>query len=242
MERLYIVGDSHVSVFCGRDALLPKWPKVVPSLVPIFHPIHLGPVTAHNWNNKSSSTEGRKLFSDFIDWLADRRSPIILSAGEIDCRAHLLKKAKESHRPLSVGIETTVGRYFEFIERIRAEGLSISVLSPPATLFRLEQNPDFPFHGSEKERNAVTRIFNTMLESVCEKNQIPFLDQFSFTVDSSNITRRHFFWDGVHLGAAALPRLVSEIRSKLGLPLRIPLLWHLRQRLRVCKKKLGTKQ
>jgi hypothetical protein len=236
MEHLYIVGDSHVSVFGGRDAVLPKWPEVTPSIMPALHPIHLGPVTAHNWNNESSSTGGRKLFSNFIAGLDNRRFHIILSAGEIDCRAHLLKKANESHCPVSVSVEATVGRYLEFIERMRGEGLRISVLSPPGTSFMEKKNSNFPFHGSERERNAVTRIFSAMLGTACEKNQIPFLDQFSFTVDSSDITQRAFFWDGVHLGASALPRLVSEIRASLGLHLRIPLLWHLRERVRGFKK------
>lgn len=239
MERIYIVGDSHVSVFSGRDVLLPKWPTVSRSLLPDLQPIHLGPITAHNWNSESSSSGGRKLFSEFVSTLADQDSHILLSAGEIDCRAHLLKKAAEDQRLVSDGVNATIRRYMEFLERLRGQGFRISVLSPPATSFREIRNPDFPFHGSERERNAITRLFTERLRAACEKKGFAFLDQFSFTVDSSGLSRRSFYWDGVHLGTAALPRLVSEMRALFGTGLRIPLRWHLRESARGFKKLFG---
>jgi hypothetical protein len=235
MERIYIVGDSHVSVFSGRDVLLPLWPVVTPSLLPALQPIHLGPVTTHNWNSEVSSSGGRKKFSEFTAGLADQNSLLLLSAGEIDCRAHLLKQTSEEPHPLAAGVEATLKRYMEFLLRVRGDGCRISVLSPPATSFLSKQNPAYPFYGSEQERNAVTCLFTDALEAACAKNGIPFLNQFSLTVGPDNLTRRALYWDGVHLGTAALPRLVSKMRALFDWDLRIPLRWHLRERARWIK-------
>jgi hypothetical protein len=235
MERLHIVGDSHVSVFSGQDVLLPLWPLVTPSLLPTLQPIHLGPVTAHNWKNESSSSGGWKYFSEFAAGLENKDSPILFSAGEIDCRAHLLKHPHAESRQVAAGVEATIERYLEFLLRVRGDGFRISVLSPPATSFLSKQNPAYPFYGTEKDRNAVTRLFTAALEESCAKHGIPFLDQFSFTVESDNLTRRSLYWDGVHLGTTALPRLVAGLRDLLGSDLHIPLRWHLRERARWIK-------
>ena len=242
MERIYIVGDSHVSVFSGLDVLLPKWPTVSRSLLPDLQPIHLGPITAHNWNSESSSSGGRKLFSEFVSTLADQDSHILLSAGEIDCRAHLFKKAAEDQRPVSDGVNATIRRYMEFLKRVQGEGFRISVLSPPATAFLSKQNPAYPFYGFERERNAVTRLFTEALEAACAKNGIPFLNQFSISVGPGNLTRRAFYWDGVHLGTSALPPLLSKMRALFHLDLRIPLRWHLRERARRIKRLFEKKR
>jgi hypothetical protein len=242
MERLHIVGDSHVSVFSGRDVLLPLWPVVTASLLPTLQPIHLGPVTAHNWKNDSSSSGGWKYFLEFAADLANKGSPILFSAGEIDCRAHLLKQPHAKSRQVAGGVEATIERYLEFLLRVRGDGFRISVLSPPATSFLSKQNPSYPFYGTEQERNAVTRLFTAALKESCAKNGIPFLDQFSFTVSPDNLTRRSFYWDGVHLGTTALPWLVSGMRDVFGLDLCIPLRWHLRERARWIKHRFWKKK
>lgn len=235
MERIHIVGDSHVSVFSGRDVLLPLWPVVTSSLVPVLQPVHLGPVTAHNWNSEASSSGGRKKFSEFTAGLADQNSLLLLSAGEIDCRAHLLKTDAGDPRSVLHGVNATILRYMEFLLRVRGDGFRISVLSPPGTSFLSKQNPAYPFYGSEQERNAVTRLFTEALEAACAKNGIPFLNQFSLTIGPDNLTRRALYWDGVHLGTAALPRLVSKMQTLFDWDLRIPLRWHLRERARWIK-------
>lgn len=242
MQRIHIVGDSHVSVFSGRDVLLPKWPAVAPSLLPDLQPIHLGPVTAHNWNSDTSRSGGRILFSEFASGLADPGSHILLSAGEIDCRAHLLKSVAGDQPSASDGVNATILRYMEFLKRVQGEGFRISVLSPPATAFLSKQNPAYPFYGLERERNAVTRLFTEALEASCAKNGIPFLNQFSLSVGPGNLTRRAFYWDGVHLGAAALPPLLSKMRALFHLDLRIPLRWHLRERARRIKRLFEKKR
>jgi len=239
-QKIYIVGDSHVSVFGGRDAVVPRWPQVALSLLPSMQPVHLGPVTAHNWNSETSTSRGQALFWEFTERLADRRVPIFLSAGEIDCRAHLLKKMPVSEFSVAAGLQETVNRYFTFIDYLRREDLNIGVLSPPASMFKQERDKDFPYHGSERERNAVTRTFTAALDAACKMREIPFLNQFDFTVDPSDATRRAFYWDGVHLGTAAVPRLVSKLGVLVGERLRPPLTWHLRERARFFKKMSAT--
>jgi hypothetical protein len=229
VNKVYIVGDSHVSVFSGRDMVLPKWPIQIRSVLPALRPIHLGPVTAHHLDSEEATTQGRKLFAEVLAATNGRSTHFVVSAGEIDCRAHLLKKAEKERFPIENAVQVSIGRLMAFVERVRGECAGISVLTPPATSYLVTQDPYFPKHGTEVERNRVTQLFVDELRGACAAISVPVLDQFSWTVGPSFLTKREYYWDHIHLGTMAFARLVRELEAVLGLRLRIPVTWHLKE-------------
>jgi lysophospholipase L1-like esterase len=233
---LYVIGDSHVSVFLGKDRLAECWPDSTPSLISGVEVIRLGPVTAYNLCNYNSSTRGRENLEQALEKKADKNAWIMISAGEIDCRVHLVKKAIAQNLPFTQVASEVASRFIHYLNGLKDQGYKICLLLPPPAAFIEEDDPLYPRTGSEFERNLMTRELIIHLESLSADADIPVIDIFSESTNEALETVRSYLWDGIHLSTRALPSLVSQLRAETGISIHLPLSWHAREQLRKVKK------
>jgi lysophospholipase L1-like esterase len=234
LKKIYCIGDSHVSVFLGQDALAPIWPQKANSLLPYFEIFRIGPITAYNLSEKNSTTKGREKLETIIKNI-DKKSIIILSAGEIDCRIHLLKQAKINNYTYREAANILATKYITFVNTIKELGYNICILLPPPTKYTTEDTIGYPTYGSEEQRNEITKILSNELIMLCEVSKIPFIGIFD-RATQNNKTNKDYLWDGIHLSTKALPILIEQINQKIEINLPIPIKWSIREKIRLLIK------
>lgn len=235
VSKIYCIGDSHVSVFLGRDQLAPIFPTLKASIIPFFQPFRLGPVTAYNFCEYGTKSKGRENLEECLKKYVPKGSWIMFSAGEIDCRVHVLKQMSLQRRDANEITLDIAQRYLNFI-KIFSNDFKICLMSPPPTGFRSEIDVEYPFIGSESERNSITSFLIINLRKIAHELKIPFIDAYSSGVLKGGTTNRKYLWDGVHMATLALPILVKQLAEVTGHDIRMPIFWRLREMARAVKR------
>lgn len=214
---IHCLGDSHCCFFIGRDKISPGFPHEQ-SAYPFFvvHPV--GPALAYNLCQTGTTTRGREVLWDRLATCVKPGEWVLLSFGEIDCRAHLLLQAEKQQRPVEQLITDCVERYFSVVREIVAMGHRVIVYNvTPATNKAASYKPGrqqhYPTYGTPQQRNAVTRRFNTELKSRCDREGILFLANFESLVDANGRSRGQFFFDEIHLSQKAMPVTLAALRA-----------------------------
>lgn len=65
-QVIHCIGDSHVSLFSGFDAIAPYWPREAPSSISVFKLYHLGPVLAYNLMAEKSTTNSKAKLTEIL--------------------------------------------------------------------------------------------------------------------------------------------------------------------------------
>lgn len=73
---------------------------------------------------------------------------------------------------------------------------------------------DYPFYGTNVERNRVSKYFNEYLKQKLEKLNILFIDIFDKLVFENLETKDSYYFDGVHLSQKAMPYFLKKILKK----------------------------
>jgi hypothetical protein len=206
---IHCLGDSHVCFFSGQDRIFQAG-LPAQNILPFFRAWHLGACLAYNLVKTGSSSGGReKLFAA----LRERVPPgarVLLGFGEIDCRAHLLKHAAQNSRPLEEVVAECVDRYFSVIGEVRALGFDVLVYNAPPSSRRPNRST-YPSFGTGRERNHVTRLFNTALAAHCSVVRLPFLNNFDDLVPPGAPTREYHLMDHIHLAQRAMPATLRRL-------------------------------
>jgi lysophospholipase L1-like esterase len=220
-QVIHCIGDSHVSLFSGLDAIAPYWPHEAPSLISAFKLYHLGPVLAYNLIAEKSTTKSKAKLTEILRTVLPPSSWVLLCFGEIDCRAHLLKQAEKSGRSNEVIVRTCVDRYFKALQFVQEMGHKPIAYNAIPSARRNKPTTGFPTYGNCRQRNQITQIFNDYLELCCREAQIPFVDTFDSFVNKRGLTNRAYYMDRIHLSRRALPvtlvalkRVVPEFSLK----------------------------
>lgn len=206
---IYCLGDSHCNFFSGQDTGFVAGSEGK-HVFPFFKVYHLGPILAYNLVKTGSTTGGReKLFAT----LKDKVPPgarVLLSFGEIDCRAHLIKQAEQTGQPLEAIVKQCLDRYFVVIEEVRALGYTVIVYNAPPSSLR-PNFTNYPSYGSAVERNHVTRLFNADLGARCAAAGIYFLHTFPDIVRWPGASTRRCFFDHIHISQRAMPATLRRL-------------------------------
>jgi hypothetical protein len=219
-QPIFCVGDSHVCFFTGQDKISGGAPSTGDDILPQFRTYWLGPILAYNLVQDGTTTQGReKLISLLQSKAIPLGSRILLSAGEIDCRMHLLKQAESQDRPIESVVEECVERYFSVILELKKSGWRPMVWAvvpsgdpdPDSTWF----NNDFPHYGSLGQRNEAIGLFNRELERVSLQAGVPFISIYESICDEHGMQRTEFFMDPFHLSQAAMPLAMRALMSAL---------------------------
>ena len=72
----------------------------------------------------------------------------------------------------------------------------------------------FPYFGTCRERNIVSKYFNTILKEKLGKLNIYFLDIFDELIDNNHRTKSEYFFDCFHLSQKAMSLVLKKIFQK----------------------------
>lgn len=216
MKPIYCIGDSHVSFFGGENRIQDCWPSASRNLLPYFTVFRLGPVLAYNLCQLRTTTQGRERLFQVLNHVPRNRfwkpkTRVLLSFGEIDCRAHVLKHADLSQRTVSSVVRECVERYFGVILEIKELGYETLIWNAiPSSLVEFPTE-EFPTYRTCKERNKATGLFNKMLADLCTTNAIPFVSIFDDLIDENGLTRTEYYFDHFHLSQRAMPLTLKRM-------------------------------
>jgi SAM-dependent methyltransferase len=216
-EPIFCVGDSHVCFFSGQDKIGECAPLTGDDLMPLFRTYWLGPVLAYNLIESGTTTLGReKLHSLLSTGAIPVGSRILLSAGEIDCRMHLLKQAGSQGRPLESVVQECVQRYLGALLELKIGGWRPMVWAvvPSGDPDETQANPDWPHWGTVEQRNETVALFNRELERVMPANGIPVVSIYE-SINSEGRQRPEYFMDPFHLSQTAMPLAIEAVKEAL---------------------------
>ena len=241
LNKIYCIGDSHVSVFLGKDSLAPIYPAKSNSLFDFFEVVRIGPITAYNIGNANSTTRAKEKIDSLIKAEVPAGSTLIFSAGEIDIRVHLLKQATLQNKTSYEISSEILEKYMLVLKGYANLGFNIIVLSPPPSTYILENLSEYPTYGTEKDRNIATKIFNENLKIQTQKNQFQLIDIFTKYIDSDYLTKQKSLWDGIHPSSYVLQDIINQLNRNLNPKLKIPVSWQLREFFRKLKSSFLTR-
>lgn len=192
---IHVFGDSHAHYLFSR----------VPDLT-----VHwLGPWTMHR-----VARDGVTFTSD-----CSADDTVIFVFGEIDVRCHLVPQAATTRCSVE-DVAADLGR--RFIASLKAScppGQKLVVLGVVPPLTPLRPNPEIPCRGSETERIAARRSLNAALEISARENGIEFVAIPSLYETSHGLMKRYLSDGHAHIAMDCAGPLVSQVSSKLGVPL-----------------------
>lgn len=177
------IGDSHSRLFSNLDGV-----KVC----------HIGPVTAFNLVKENSSTKGREKLLGILNVHSESDVAILLSFGEIDIRAHVIKAAIKDRISVRESAIRTASKYSTVISEIVSRGFSTLVLGVHAS-GSTYNNQSFPAVGRVEDRNYAVKQFNQYLRNFCISQSIPYASLDSLVIDGSLKTKNEYMCDGCHL-------------------------------------------
>jgi len=220
---IYIIGDSHVSVFSGTDKTHDGLRHIQPEFgtcytltqgqlrehinkfeqkIPYFCPIKIGSNTAYNSFNKLSIIE-----QVLLEYNITESDYVFLCFGEIDIRNHIGFHIGKKYNTLSEGIKVCVNRYIETVVHIKNKGISVGVYAPPSSSVGGQTPIDY---GDVILRNKMTIEFNEYLKSKCDEINVPFKDISKLMMLPDGTTDQKFIMDDIHLSQEAMPLLLKE--------------------------------
>jgi hypothetical protein len=183
-------------------------------------------VLAYNLGQENTTTRGREKLWDILQNEVPVGSRVLLSCGEIDCRAHLLKHVRKGGPTIEAVAARCVERYWSVITEIAQAGyrpLIYNVVpSVRASGRRQGKGDEYTAIGTCQERNEAARCFNRELARRCAKAGHGFLNNFDGLVRPSGLSDRWYYMDNIHLSQKAMPLTMQRLQAlvpELGLPL-----------------------
>lgn len=217
---IYIIGDSHVSVFSGTDKTHDGLRHIQPEFgtcytlsqgqlrqhvnrfeqrIPYFCPIKIGSNTAYNSFNKLPIIE-----QAISEYGVTKNDYVFLCFGEIDIRNHIGFNIKTN---LEDTIKNCVDRYMETLLYLKNKNINIGVYAPPCSSIGNQLPIDY---GDVVLRNRMTIIFNEYLTHKCNENDIPVKNITSLMILPDGTTDESYIMDDIHLSQKAMPLILKE--------------------------------
>lgn len=182
---IHTIGDSHA---------VNGWPSFVTT-----H--HLGPVLCYSIGKDTQCKR-----CDFGRFGLKNDDTIVLCFGEIDCRCHVHKHIDKS--PFSTFqnvIHTLVYDYFKQINRmvvlskLRFKTICVFNVVPPVRREDKYENAEYPYLGTNAERQAYTLHFNQLLAFYCNLYGYLFFDVYDKYTDNDGFLRDDLSDGNVHI-------------------------------------------
>ena len=215
---IYIIGDSHVSVFSGTDTTYEGLRHIQPEFgtcytlsqgqlkqhinrfeqrMPHFCAIKIGSNTAYNSLNKLPRIE-----QAILEYGVKEGDYVFLSFGEIDIRNHIGFNTTN----IEQGIMECVDRYIQTALSLKNRPFKVGVYAPPASSVGVTTKE----YGDVVLRNKMTFQFSTYLKKLCIENNIIFKDIAPLLILPDGTTDESFIMDDIHLAQKAMPLLLRE--------------------------------
>jgi lysophospholipase L1-like esterase len=220
---IYIIGDSHVSVFSGTDEahnggrhIQPEFGtcytlsqgQLLPHIsrfeqkIPHFCPIKIGSNTAYNSFDKLPRIE-----QAISEYQVKETDYVFLCFGEIDIRNHIGFHSEKNGMSISENIKICVDRYMKTIKYLKDKCINIGVYASPPSSVGYSSTSGY---GNVVIRNSMTLEFNEYLRLKCLEENVPFKDISKNLIISNGTTDEKYIMDDIHLSQQAMPFLLQE--------------------------------
>lgn len=196
---IYVIGDSHVSIFTGTNEIIPVMELICSQN---YSCCRVGPATAY------AIYYYRKQITEIITNYVKEEDKVLFSFGEVDIRAHIAKEYLKDKTKLGHTIKDVVDEYFKTILFYKSYGIDIGIWAPIAS-HRDPMIDTEPTYGTNYERNLITKTFNYYLESCCKIHKIPFFSIFDYMLMEDGTTNSLYLND-YHLNINSLG-LINKI-------------------------------
>lgn len=209
---IYAIGDSHAAFFSGEEKMQPCWPERSNDILPFFGSIRIGPATAYQLGSKKNIIN--QVISE-IQLLKDDK--LMFCFGEVDIRAHLVKKYLLNDVSIEYVVMECVDRYINALLYYKKYKKEIIIWGPIASWSsnKIYKGPSF---GDNFFRNKVSELFNQYLESEAYKNGFQFITFFYDMLNSDFSTNDYFLddWEDshIHLSQNAMPFVIKKFKNK----------------------------
>jgi hypothetical protein len=137
------------------------------------------------------------------DLLITPEDHLVFCFGEIDCRCQLWKFRDKN---LLVIIHDLVDSYLEGIYQLVNElpnlpaSIWINCVPPASRIANSFQHPEFPYLGTDSEREGYTKMVNEVLKEKCQMRALNFFDLLEKHQDESGMLNLYLADDdGVHI-------------------------------------------
>ena len=222
-ETFVVLGDSHVNFFSGNELLAytsigydMHWCKTINN-IPVTA-LHVGPGLAYNSCKYGTTSRFLEKTEFLLDNYIKKGTKILVTLGEVDCRAHVIRQSIKQGRDYHEIIEDITGNYIRYLKMVKERGYMVGCWGPVASQSEsVPIHPDdkrYPRYGTEIERNKATEYFNERMEQLCNEEGIKFITLFPMLIDENYKTCNDLYSeDGVHLGQKALPEAISLLKE-----------------------------
>ena len=179
---IYTIGDSHS---CNG------WNEIIQH--------HLGPVLCYNFGKERLNR------CDIRNFNMKDGDTIIFCLGEIDCRCHIHKHITNIITYKDI-INNIVNNYFKAIElniaisQIKFKNICVYNVVPPIQKYNTNENPDYPYLGTDEERKKYVLYFNEKLKEKCIENKYIFFNIYDKYIDEYGFLRKDLSDGNVHIG------------------------------------------
>ena len=129
---------------------------------------------------------------------------VIFCFGEIDCRCHIHKHITNATSYAMI-IDEIVHNYIHAIKiniencKVKLKKVCIYNIVPPIQKYNTEENPDYPYLGSDEERKKYVLYFNKCLKENCEENNWIFFDVYDSYIDNNGFLNKKLSDGNVHI-------------------------------------------
>lgn len=183
-QILHTFGDSH-----SRFA----WDKI--NLEGLHIKInHIGPYLMYTFGQK------KKDLLDISQYGVNDNDIVCFSFGEIDCRCHVHKFVEKGYQNV---INEMVDDYINAIQincsRYNKLKICIYNILPPARKTIYNNNPSFPFLGTDEERLTYIKYMNQQLNKVCLEKGYIFVNVYQQYSNSDDFLNANLSDGGVHI-------------------------------------------
>ena len=220
---IYIIGDSHGSVFCGRDHIQPQWgfcytnkcglmrdKSLVNEFIQDnknFYSIRSGIQLAYNMNNNIDLIDSLIKDND----ISKDANIIFFCYGEIDIRAHVGFQADLQDKHHSEINAIIIHNYIKFLNYYKNLGYSVGAYGPIATT--IDNLNYYPRYKDCITRNEITRDFNNQLKTTCEDNDILFRSIFEYMIDEDGSTKPECLMDQLHASQHCMKYIMEQFND-----------------------------
>lgn len=214
---IHCIGDSHVCVFSGQPKIVDGLPSPL-DILPGFRTYRLGPHLAYSVGDRNHSNYHTAI--GLIKRLPITESTILISYGEIDCRAHILYQSEKQGREIYSIVDEVISRYEVFISDVYKMGYKVIVWCPIATCNYdsdvMKDPTSFPHYGSTIVRNGITKQFgDTLFERFKGHTNIKVLSLLDKLLNDDMTSKMEYYMDGVHLSQKAMPFILEALEGNI---------------------------
>lgn len=206
---IYCFGNSHTSIFTGRNIITPI-DQFVSDKNQYFNALRLGPSVAYNF----TSNYLPRVYNHINKSNIPSGSRILLAIGEIDCRWHIPLNAEKNHTTHYEEVKKCINRFYQTVVDLKSNGFKPIVWGVhPATNKSHSNNKECPIYGEFKLRLKITRQWNRYIERLCRKDNIEFISLCEDILDNNQL-KEEYFMDTIHLAGEKVYPLILDAFNK----------------------------